>query len=62
MEVNIGEITSRVQVMDSQSLLDPRVLEQIVRICVERVQAEQARQERVKSERALRPNVSGHDR
>lgn len=62
MEVNIGEVTSQVQVADSQSLLDPRVLEQIVRICVERVREEQAKSERVKSERALRPNVSGNDR
>jgi hypothetical protein len=61
MDVNIEEVTSRVQVADSQSLLDPRVLEQIVKMCIERMREEQAKQKRVQAERELRPNVSGHD-
>ena len=61
MDVNIEELTSRVQVSDSQSLLDPRVLEKIVKVCIERMQQEQAKQKRVQSERELRPSVSGHE-
>jgi len=61
MDVNIEKVASRVQVADSQSLLDPRVLEQIVKICIERVREEQAKQKRIQAERELQPNVSGHD-
>lgn len=57
MDVTIQEMTSRLQITDSQALLDPRVLEQIVRMCVQRVQEEQDRAKRANADRELTPSV-----
>ena len=34
MDVRINEVNSRVQMTDSQALLDPAVMRQIVKACV----------------------------
>jgi hypothetical protein len=62
MDVQINEIQSQVHTMDSQSLLEPRILRQIVRACLEAIRDEQAREKRLNDERRLTPGVSSdHD-
>lgn len=46
MDVQINEVQSRVQVMDSQRMLDPRVMQEIVRTCVRAVREEMERDKR----------------
>lgn len=58
MDVEIGEMTSTVRVTDSQSLINPQVLERIVRLVLERLNEANAHSERVQDEREMRPGVS----
>ena len=58
MDVRINEVHSRVQTVDSHSLLDPRVMHQIVQACVKAVKEDQARQKHLAEERRLKPGVS----
>jgi hypothetical protein len=53
MDVRINEVQSRVETTDSQSLLDPRIMREIVRACVKAVKEEQARDRRIKEEHSL---------
>jgi hypothetical protein len=53
MDVRINEVQSSVQVGDSQSLLDPRVMRELVRACVKAVKEEQERDKRIEKERRL---------
>jgi hypothetical protein len=53
MDVRINEVQSRVQVGDSQSLLDPRVMREVVRACVKAVKEELERDKRLENERRL---------
>jgi hypothetical protein len=53
MDVRINEVQSRVQVSDSQSLLDPRVMRELVRACVKAVKEELERDKRLENERRL---------
>jgi len=46
MDVQINEVQSRVQVMDSQRMLDPRVMQEIVRTCVRAMREEMERDKR----------------
>jgi hypothetical protein len=55
MDIRINEVNSRVQTMDSQALLDPQVMRQIVKACVTAVNEDQERQKRLASERKLSP-------
>jgi hypothetical protein len=61
MDVHIGEVNSTVRATDSQALLSPQVLDQIVRVVLERLREEQARQERAEEDRRLRSGVSGDE-
>ena len=53
MDVRINEVQSRVQVGDSQSLLDPHVMRELVRACVKAVKEELERDKRLENERRL---------
>jgi hypothetical protein len=53
MDVRINEVQSRVETTDSQSLLDPRIMREIVRVCVKAVNDQQARDQRIKEEQSL---------
>jgi len=53
MDVRINEVQSRVQSTDSQSLLDPRVMQEIVRRCVRAMKDELARDKRIREELSL---------
>lgn len=61
MDVHIGEMNSNVRMTDSQALLSPQILEQIVRVVLERVREEDAHRGRVEDERRLRPGVSARE-
>lgn len=56
MDVHVGEINSTVRMTDSQSLLEPEVFERIVRAVLQRVRDERAHEQRVQSERRVRPD------
>ncbi len=62
MDVHIGEMNSTVRATDSQSLLSPQLLNQIVKVVLERLQAEQAHERRVADERSIRPSVLTNER
>ena len=58
MDIRINEVQSRVQTMDSQALLEPQVMRQIVKACVKAVQEDQARQKHLAGERQLNSGAS----
>ena len=58
MDVRINEVQSQLHTMDSQSLIDPRILRQIVRACMEAMEEKQAREKREQDERRLTTGVS----
>lgn len=58
MDVNIGEMSSTVRVTDEQTLLSPRVMEQIIRKVLHRLKDEEDRARPLEEERELRPSVS----
>jgi hypothetical protein len=64
MDVNIGEMNSTVRATDTQALLSPQLLNQIVKAVLERMREEQAHEKRVADERSIRSSVlknNGHD-
>ncbi len=58
MDVNIGEVNSTMRVTDEQTLLSPRVMEQIVQAVLARVRQEQQRQGSLEEGQQLRPAAS----
>ena len=50
MNVDIGEIVSRVHVVEGESVLSPRVLAQVVRVVLEAVHEEEAHRRRIEEE------------
>ncbi|WP_158786699.1 hypothetical protein [Granulicella sp. L46] len=58
MDIRIQDVQSRVQTTDSQRLLDPRVMKEIVRACVQAVKEDLARDKRRKQDRELTPGVA----
>ena len=61
MDVRINEVQTQVHTMDSQSLLHPSILQQIVRACLEAIHDEQAREKRLQDERRLSSGVSSDE-
>jgi hypothetical protein len=61
MDVRINEVQSRVQTTDSQSLLDPRVMREIVRACVQAVKEDAEKEKRLAAERRLTRHDSAAD-
>ena len=53
MDFRINNVNSRVQVGDSQSLMDPHVMREVVRACVKAVKEELERDKRLAQERHL---------
>lgn len=58
MDIRIQDVQSRVQATDTQKLLDPRVMKQIIRACVEAVREDQAREKRRAQDRELTNGVA----
>jgi hypothetical protein len=61
VDVRINQVNSQVQTTDSQSLLDPRVMRQIVKACMKAIKEEQTRQKRLKDDRDLTNSVQSDD-
>jgi len=53
MDFRINNVSSNVHVGDSQSLMDPRVMQEVVRACVRAVKEELERDKRLAEERQL---------
>ena len=64
MDIRINDVQSRIQTTDSQRLLDPRILDEIVRACVRAVKEDMARDKRFAGDRyiseSIAPNREGH--
>ena len=58
MDIRVNDVHSRIQTTDSQRLLDPRIMKEIVRACVQAVKEDQARDKRRKADRDLTPGVA----
>jgi predicted proteasome-type protease len=58
MDVKIQEVQSRIEATDSQSLLDPRIMRQIVQVCVQAVKEELARDKRRQNDRELSSGIA----
>lgn len=61
MDVSINEVHSDVRAVDSQSLLDPRILQQIVRACLQAIKDQQTREKRMDEERKLTSGISAEE-
>jgi hypothetical protein len=61
MDVNIEELTSNVRTMDSQALLDPKVVEKLIAMVLKRVGETHDREKRAEDERQIRPGVSARN-
>jgi len=53
MDFRINSVSSNVHVGDSQSLMDPHVMREVVRACVKAVKEELERDKRLAEERRL---------
>ena len=58
MDVQIGEVNTTLRMMDSQTLLSPQLMEQIVRTVMLRLRDEQERTRALEEGRSLRPAAS----
>lgn len=58
MDIRIQDMQSRIQTTDSQRLLDPRIMKEIVRACVAAVKEDQAREKRRKQDRDITSGVA----
>jgi hypothetical protein len=58
MDIRVQDVQSRIQATDSQKLLDPRILKEIVRVCVQAVREDQAREKRRAHDRELSNGVA----
>jgi hypothetical protein len=62
MDVHIGEINSNVRAIDSQMLLDERVIERLTAILMKRVQERMDHDKRVEEERQPPSNRAFEDK
>jgi hypothetical protein len=62
MDIRINEVHSQVQALDSKALLDPHVMRQIVKACVQAVKEDQARNKMLTDERRIASGVSADDK
>jgi hypothetical protein len=53
MDVRINEVQSTVQLSNSLSALDPRIVKELVRACVKAMKEDQEHEKRMESERKL---------
>lgn len=58
MEIKIQDVQSRIEATDSQRLLDPRIMRQIVQTCVQAVKEELAREKRRQQDRELSSGIA----
>jgi hypothetical protein len=61
MDVQINEVQSQVQTVNSKALLDPVVMREIVKACVKAVREDQARQKLLAEDRKMNAGASAND-
>jgi outer membrane murein-binding lipoprotein Lpp len=61
MDVRINEVQSQVQTVNSKSMLDPMVMREIVKACVQAVREDQARQKQLSEDRHMSFGSSAND-
>jgi hypothetical protein len=61
VDVIINEMTSTVRAMDSQSMLSPHVMEQIIKTVLARLKEHQRHEESVEEERKMRPSMTSRE-
>jgi len=61
MEVIVNEMSSTLRAIDSSSLLNPQVLERIVRAAIERMKEVHAHESAVKDETRMRPSMTARE-
>jgi hypothetical protein len=61
MPVIIDELESRVQVQDSSALLDPAIVQKLVRMVMEHIKQHQEHEESVGEERKMRPSMTSRE-
>ena len=58
MDIEIQEVQSRIEATDSQRLLDPRIMRQILQLCVQAVKEELVRDKRRQNDRELSSGIA----
>jgi len=58
MDIRINDVQSRIHIADSERLLDPRLMEQIVRECVSAVKEDLARDKRFAKDRDISNSIT----
>jgi hypothetical protein len=61
VDVRINEVHSEVQTVNSNQLLDPQVMRQIVKACVRALKEDQARQKQLAEDRRMNAGASAED-
>jgi hypothetical protein len=61
MDVIIDEMKSTVRAMDSEALLHPHVLEQIIRKVMAAIKEHHSHEDAVKEERKMRPSMTSRE-
>jgi hypothetical protein len=61
MDVMIEEVTSRVNVVDSQALLNPEVIKKIVQMVMERLKEHEKAEASKAEERKMRPSMTARE-
>lgn len=61
MDVRINEVNSQVHTVDSKGLLDPHVMQQIVKACLKALKDDQERQKRLADDRRMTSGISSSD-
>jgi hypothetical protein len=61
MDVRINEVQSKVQTVNSKALLDPLVMREIVKACVQAVKEDQARQKLLAEDRRMNAGAAAND-
>ncbi|MGA2086185.1 MAG: hypothetical protein ABSG60_11750 [Terracidiphilus sp.] len=58
MDIRVQDVQSRIQTTDSQKLLDPRMMSEIVRACVRAVKEDLEREKRMAQDRKLTNGIA----
>ncbi|OLB36156.1 MAG: hypothetical protein AUH11_12035 [Acidobacteria bacterium 13_2_20CM_57_17] len=61
MDVYINEMTSTVRAADSEALLNPQMIERLLRLITDRVKEHQQQEKNVQDERRMRPSMTSRE-
>ncbi len=61
MDVQINEMTSTVRVTDSEALLNPQMVERLVRMLLDRIKEHEKHEKSVKDEQKMRPSMTSRE-